>query len=151
MNRLMRLKINCCYLFHNCLSLSANSFKKNQIMCNTCGCGQGEEITIRKPGEISEQHIHEHTHDGSVHPHIHHGADDHHHHHGHDHSHSHDHGREVMVEQDVLLKNNLLAERNRGYFEAKNLTALNLVSSPVNQLTGENNFRLKRTASFLCN
>jgi len=29
-----------------------------------------------------------------------------------------------------LYKNNLLAERNRGYFEAKNILALNLVSSP---------------------
>jgi hydrogenase nickel incorporation protein HypB len=34
------------------------------------------------------------------------------------------------VEQDILSKNNLLAERNRGYFEAKNILALNLVSSP---------------------
>lgn len=99
-------------------------------MCDTCGCGQGEEITIRKPGEKGEQQIHAHTHDGSVHSHTHHGSDDHHHHDHHDHRHSHDHGREVLVEQDVLLKNNLLAERNRGYFEAKSLTALNLVSSP---------------------
>ena len=29
-----------------------------------------------------------------------------------------------------MYKNNLLAERNRGYFEAKNILALNLVSSP---------------------
>jgi len=36
----------------------------------------------------------------------------------------------VEVEQDVLGKNNLLAERNRGYFEAKNVLVLNLVSSP---------------------
>jgi hydrogenase nickel incorporation protein HypB len=34
------------------------------------------------------------------------------------------------VETDILSKNNLLAERNRGYFEAKNILALNLVSSP---------------------
>ncbi len=30
----------------------------------------------------------------------------------------------------MLLQNNLLAERNRGWFEAKRITALNLVSSP---------------------
>jgi hydrogenase nickel incorporation protein HypB len=30
----------------------------------------------------------------------------------------------------VLAKNNLLAERNRGFFEAKSILALNLVSSP---------------------
>jgi hydrogenase nickel incorporation protein HypB len=36
----------------------------------------------------------------------------------------------VDVEQDVLHQNNLLAERNRGYFDAKNILAMNLVSSP---------------------
>ena len=30
----------------------------------------------------------------------------------------------------MLGENNLLAQRNRGYFEAKNIFALNLVSSP---------------------
>ncbi len=35
-----------------------------------------------------------------------------------------------MIEQDILQKNNLIAERNRGYFEAKNVLTLNLVSSP---------------------
>jgi len=34
------------------------------------------------------------------------------------------------VETDILRKNNLMAERNRGFFEAKNILALNLVSSP---------------------
>ena len=36
----------------------------------------------------------------------------------------------IAVEKDVLNENNLLAERNRGYFDAKNILALNLVSSP---------------------
>jgi len=36
----------------------------------------------------------------------------------------------VEVEKDILHQNNLLAERNRGYFDAKNIFALNLVSSP---------------------
>jgi hydrogenase nickel incorporation protein HypB len=36
----------------------------------------------------------------------------------------------VDIEKDILYQNNLLAERNRGYFEAKNILALNLVSSP---------------------
>jgi hydrogenase nickel incorporation protein HypB len=52
---------------------------------------------------------------------------DHHHDHNHDHSHS---KKIVDVEQDILHQNNLLGERNRGYFEAKNILALNLVSSP---------------------
>ena len=53
--------------------------------------------------------------------------------HDHTHSHSHDHSHEnrvVDVEQDILHENNLLAQRNRGYFDGKNIFALNLVSSP---------------------
>ncbi len=42
----------------------------------------------------------------------------------------HHHKKIVDVEKDVLHENNLLAQRNRGYFEAKNILALNLVSSP---------------------
>ena len=44
--------------------------------------------------------------------------------------HSHNHERIVQVEQDILSKNNLIAERNREYFTAKNIFTLNLVSSP---------------------
>ena len=36
----------------------------------------------------------------------------------------------MEVEKDVLYQNNLLGERNRGFFEAKNILAMNLVSSP---------------------
>ena len=96
-------------------------------MCSTCGCDQPEElVTIRKPGEQSGEHnhngsAHSHTHDESFHTHD----------HSHDNSHnSHHHSREIQVEQDILMKNNLLAERNRGFFEAKELTVFNLVSSP---------------------
>lgn len=53
------------------------------------------------------------------------------HHHTSDHDHGHSHGKTVVeVERDILQENNLLAARNRGYFEAKNILALNLVSSP---------------------
>jgi hydrogenase nickel incorporation protein HypB len=38
--------------------------------------------------------------------------------------------KQIDLEQDILLKNNLKAERNRGYFLAKDILALNLVSSP---------------------
>jgi hydrogenase nickel incorporation protein HypB len=57
-------------------------------------------------------------------------SDTHHHHHG-DHSHSHTGNKKVVdVERDVLHENNLLAQRNRGYFDAENIIAFNLVSSP---------------------
>ncbi|WP_102408367.1 hydrogenase nickel incorporation protein HypB [Parabacteroides bouchesdurhonensis] len=72
-------------------------------MCGTCGCGEHHH---------SHEHGHEHTH-----PHEH----EHHHHDG---------STVIDVEQDILQRNNLLAERNRGYFDAKNLFVLNLMSSP---------------------
>ncbi len=104
-------------------------------MCNTCGCGQpGEEVTIRKPGgkKQDKEQTDSDLNYSRGNPDFHHG---HHHHHHEHHNHAHDnhsfnHGREIIIEQDILQKNNLLAERNRGYFEAKGVTTLNLVSSP---------------------
>lgn len=80
-------------------------------MCGTCGCGEDNHVTYTKPGKIGHSHDHEHTHN-----------------HGHDHTHGHSH--EIQLEIDVLSKNNLLAERNRGYFEALQIKTFNLVSSP---------------------
>jgi len=37
---------------------------------------------------------------------------------------------EIDLEKEILHKNDLLAERNRGYFDAKDIFAINLVSSP---------------------
>lgn len=83
-------------------------------MCDTCGCGNPSETRIVKPGQDHHEHDPAHKHD--------------HHAHGY---HHHDHvKREVIVEQEILGKNQLHAERNRGYFEAKGITVINLVSSP---------------------
>ena len=96
-------------------------------MCDSCGCGQpGKEPVILKPGEQA----HTHTHDGVEHTHTHHHGHDHNHDHPHEHDHGHSHERKVDLEQDILTRNNLMAERNRGYFEARKVLALNLVSSP---------------------
>lgn len=112
-------------------------------MCDTCGCTQPDDaVTIRKPGETVHEHAHahahahEHTHsDGSAHSHAHDHDHGHGHQHEHDHVHAHGHGHgrgthSIAVETDILQKNNLLAQRNRGWLEAKNILALNLVSSP---------------------
>jgi hydrogenase nickel incorporation protein HypB len=94
-------------------------------MCSTCGCGQDENgPVILKPGEfvtsegnsLVHDHHHEHSHD-----------------HGHHHHHDHSHGSEktiLEIEQEILSENQMLAQRNRGFFEAKKITAFNLVSSP---------------------
>lgn len=84
-------------------------------MCGTCGCGQPEPAKITKPGELIHEHHHDHTHD---------------HTHDHIHDHDHKHGREISLELEIMQKNSLLAERNRGFFEAKGISAINIVSSP---------------------
>lgn len=114
-------------------------------MCGTCGCGGPEgHISIQKPGAHSHQHHehHEHGHTHGSHTHEHtHGSHTHEHahghtHHEHDHSHPHDHSSSsvkktvIEVEKDILQHNDLMASRNRGYFDAKNLFVINLVSSP---------------------
>ena len=101
-------------------------------MCDTCGCEGDSPVTYNKPNEEhSHDEKHEHTHEHPLHEHHHHHdhADKH---HSHDpkHEHGHSHGKEIKIEQSILTKNNSLAERNRGYFEAKNIFVLNLVSSP---------------------
>ncbi len=113
-------------------------------MCDTCGCGNPDtKYTVLKPGDTGKgkhshehesnehghSHDHEHEIDGHTHNHDHeHSSNGH--VHSHDHTHPHTHDRKIEVEQDVLYKNNLLAERNRGFFEGKNIKAINLVSSP---------------------
>ena len=111
-------------------------------MCGTCGCGD-DSVSIRKPGEAHEHnHNHDHQHGDDQHSHDHSHSHNHssehehthdnnnHAHEHHNHSHDHSHKSEIELEVNVLHKNDLLAERNRGFFEAKNITALNLVSSP---------------------
>ena len=78
-------------------------------MCETCGCSEGADgIKIYKPDEKAE--LQQHTH--------------------HDHKHEHSQSVDLNLENNILHQNQLLAERNRGYFEAKKIYAINLVSSP---------------------
>ena len=99
-------------------------------MCVTCGCSSDEnEVKIIKVDGKTISHSHSHDHGNGPHVHSHSHDHDHEHHH-HDHDHSHSHIMEIDLEKDILHKNDLLAERNKGYFEAKNIYAINLVSSP---------------------
>lgn len=80
-------------------------------MCKECGCGLGGDVKIGG-------HSHEH---------------DHHHGHSRDHGHGHSHAPapfKLDLNRSLMEKNNLLAERNRGFFRAKKLLVLNVVSSP---------------------
>jgi hydrogenase nickel incorporation protein HypB len=106
-------------------------------MCTTCGCGS-DLATIDgadmhgEPGH-AHQHDHEHhqghSHDHGPH-HDHQHNPEHQHHHGQDHVASPAHGRTVSLEQNILARNQLLAERNRGWFAGREVFAVNLMSSP---------------------
>lgn len=107
-------------------------------MCVTCGCGNTGETTLTLHA-IEHEHEHEHVHaDGTRHTHSHapgfaavpfrQQTS----------SHAHEKaltvpGRDshtIRLEAEILGKNQLLAERNRGWLAAKRILALNLVSGP---------------------
>jgi hydrogenase nickel incorporation protein HypB len=94
--------------------------------------------------EHDPAHPHDHEHEHEHGP-GHHHNEDHEHPHAHSHTHSHsdaeaehDHSHEagtearrvVEVRQAILGKNDRLAERNRGFFHARGLLVLNVLSSP---------------------
>ncbi len=102
-------------------------------MCENCGCGLPGETPV---GVSAHRHEHEHE-----------PGHDHAHDHGHEHTHAHTHPhaaadhdhlhetdaeghRTVEVRRAILEKNDRLAERNRGFFRARGLLVLNVLSSP---------------------
>ncbi len=82
-------------------------------MCATCGCHADEKVNHSEHGHEDHDHTHgNHEHQDAAN------------------SPAYAHLKTVNVEKDILYENNLLAQRNRGYFDAKNILAVNLVSSP---------------------
>ena len=81
-------------------------------MCQECGCGVGG-------GDVKVGgHAHEHGHGHQHHDHGQHG-------------HAHPHAPLTLdLNRSLMEKNDRLAERNRGFFRAKKLLVLNVVSSP---------------------
>ena len=111
-------------------------------MCKECGCGLPGESPV---GFSAHDHEHPHAHGAHTHthPHSHGPGEPHHHeheheheHHEHEHPHPHEHPapgearRTVEVRRAILEKNDRLAERNRGFFQARGLLVLNVLSSP---------------------
>lgn len=91
-------------------------------MCKECGCGEGGRVQINGCDAHAGAHSHEHHHEQH-----------HEHSRGEGHAHEHDHathGHSHAVGQPLLDANDRQAERNRGWFEAKNVHVLNVLSSP---------------------
>jgi hydrogenase nickel incorporation protein HypB len=97
-------------------------------MCQNCGCSAVGTVA----------HSHHHHGDGNfAHSHDDHDQQEHHHHHG---NYSQSPSQQtvtiepdrqsIAIGQGILSKNDRLAERNRGYFQAKGLLVMNFLSSP---------------------
>ena len=91
-------------------------------MCENCGCISNrpdQEISskVSTKQELHHNHSHEHGHD---------------HNHDHDHGtghHHHSHPEDSSVKMELLRQNMIQAARNRGFFDAKNILAIKIVSS----------------------
>ena len=94
-------------------------------MCTTCGCGENSEPKMIDPstGKIvsidltkSQDHAHPHPHDHGHGP-FHHPL-----------SHLSDSslGNTVNLEKEILAKNNLIAERNRKWFQSRGTFLLSI-------------------------
>jgi hydrogenase nickel incorporation protein HypB len=75
-------------------------------MCATCGCSADATVTVAGARQAPD------------------------HGHGHDHPHPHPHSHTVTLEQRVLARNDELAEHNRQWLAARDVLAVNLMSSP---------------------
>jgi hydrogenase nickel incorporation protein HypB len=91
-------------------------------MCATCGCSDHADPSVTALGQPGPDHHHPHDHEH---------AHDHHHDTGTmPHVHARPAPRIVQIEQDVLAKNDRLAEHNRGWLDGRGIRAWNLMSSP---------------------
>lgn len=92
-------------------------------MCGTCGCSEesaGTRIVMLREDDAPDH--------GHPHPHP----------HSHPHPHPHEHpgtrpdgsGETVTIEQKVLAKNDVLADRNRAWMTERAVVAVNVMSSP---------------------
>ena len=117
-------------------------------MCVTCGCSAegGATYTDLRTGQRGDTSAHDHFHAHS-------------HDHGHDHDHAHSHvpipaaDRTIAVEQAILAKNQLAAERNRGWMAGREVVAINLMRAPgagEDQHPGAHDSRSARCDAHLC-
>ncbi|MEG1507470.1 MAG: hydrogenase nickel incorporation protein HypB [Akkermansia sp.] len=91
-------------------------------MCKECGCNnETDETNVIINGHAHEQHQYQHQNHAHAHPHTEH------------------------IHLPILDANDRLAERNRGFFEAKNLWVINVLSSPGSGKTA----LLQQTATLL--
>lgn len=98
-------------------------------MCGTCGCADpANEVSMTNPETGVKTILNAALGHGESQPHDH---DHDHHHEGDDVPHVHGPKGEIIpLEAAILGKNDKIAAQNRGWFEGRGVTALNIVSSP---------------------
>lgn len=105
-------------------------------MCEKCGCAEDGSATITDMQSGTHQHLEggksgkERWHRHGEGEHEHEGGHEHEHEHEQEGGHGHGQGRVLKIEQGLLTRNELIAERNRGWFGGRGILALNLMSSP---------------------
>ncbi|PWI33969.1 hydrogenase accessory protein HypB [Vibrio albus] len=110
-------------------------------MCTTCGCGNS--ATLPGSQDVPESKKipgKEHTHS--------HG--EHHHHAEHSHAPETPQDRMIQIEQDLLGKNDAIAQENRAFLTQRHITTLNLISSPGSGKTSLLTETLKRLGPEHC-
>jgi hydrogenase nickel incorporation protein HypB len=104
-------------------------------MCLTCGCGNEDDVRIVTLDPQGQQHR---AADHHLHDHHHHEHGDH-QHHDHDQQSAHSTNaphpltattENLIIGEAILAKNDYLAQHNRDWFAQRDITALNLMSSP---------------------
>lgn len=97
-------------------------------MCDTCGCNREEAFHVHTGVADNHRHYHSHRSSGG-HVIVHGHEDSHQHERGNQHTHDNE-ARTLDVHRSLLAANDRLAERNRGFFHAKKIRAINVLSSP---------------------
>ncbi|NJL49292.1 MAG: hydrogenase nickel incorporation protein HypB [Leptolyngbyaceae cyanobacterium SM2_5_2] len=97
-------------------------------MCITCGCSDNAETTLTNLA-TGKTEVLDSSNPAPVHTHSLANGQTVTHSHGNGHTHSHT-THSTALEINVLAKNDLIAAQNRGWFEGREVLALNLVSSP---------------------
>ncbi|MDX6297028.1 MAG: hydrogenase nickel incorporation protein HypB [Nocardioidaceae bacterium] len=104
-------------------------------MCSTCGCDDEAGVRVtslqaapsaESPHPHTHEHPHEHPHQGP-HEHL---AQGRHEHAQQDRDERPQRSETLVIEREILAKNDLLAAHNRGWLAGRGITALNVMSSP---------------------
>lgn len=96
-------------------------------MCKDCGCQEGNKKKYFEHNYEFHHNDHSHDHeDGHSHEHTH----PHDHDHSHKHDYSHQHSRTLVLEKNILARNEEFATKNKEWLKERGVVTINIISSP---------------------